>query len=386
MNVALIIERIEPWRGGAETSTMQFAHHLADDGCRVSILTTSQVPSTPELNIVPLRAGRTFRSVRTLLFARRAAAYVRTHHFDVVHCVTPCLAADVYQPRGGTVPEMLERNAAIRSSSVRRGIKRLGQSLNIKYRMLASLEGRLLYRDPAPWVIAISGYVSEQLQRHYRFDPARIVRIFNGVDPDLSSVEERQMDHTQIRRQYGLSPDALVVLCVAHNFKLKGVARLIEALARPAARSFRGLIVGRDNPAAYVQLAERLGVKDRIIFAGPTTRISTFFHAADVLAHPTYYDPCSRVVLEAMASGLPAITTRYNGAAERMQDGVNGYVVESPADVDGLAESLGRLAIFEHRQSVAANAPAAVVDCSMKNHTRQVKALYERVVAERSGT
>lgn len=383
MEVALIIERIEPWRGGAETSTMQFAHHLARNGCRVTVLTTSQMPSTGDLNIVPIRASRTFRAARTLFFSRRAAAYVRTHRYDVVHCITPCLAADVYQPRGGTIPEMLERNAALRASVARRGMKRIGQGLNLKYHMLAGMESRLLRREPTPWVIAISQYVADQLERHYRLDPGRIVKVFNGVDPDRTSQQERDLDRTHIRRHYGLSYEEPVVLCVAHNFKLKGVGKLVEALAQPAARPFRALIVGRDNPTPYAELAERLGIKDRIIFTGPTQRMSAFFHAADVLVHPTWYDPCSRVVLEALAAGLPAITTRLNGASERLTDGRQGYVIDSPDRVDELADRLGRLADPEHRQACAERAPLAVADCSMEDHARRIKELYETIVAER---
>ncbi|HOQ85805.1 MAG TPA: glycosyltransferase family 4 protein [Phycisphaerae bacterium] len=383
MDVALIIERFESWRGGAETSTLQFANHLAHLGCRVTVLTTSQMPSTPELTVVPLPASRAFRSARTARFSRRAAEYVQSHRFDVVHCITPCLAADVYQPRGGTIPETLERNAAIRTSPTRRRLKQLGQQLNLKNRMLARLESQLLARKPAPWVVAISDYVRDQLERHYHFDPARIVKVFNGVDPDESDEAQRLADRTQIRRHYGIAYDELVVLCVAHNFKLKGVNKLIEALARPGGQAYRAVIVGRDNPAPYAQLAEQLGVQHRIIFTGPTQRTAAFFHAADVLAHPTYYDPCSRVVLEAMAAGLPAITTRFNGAAERITDGLNGYVIDSPEQVDQLADRLGRLADPDHRLNCGQEAPLAVSDCSMEDHARRVMGLYEQIVADR---
>jgi UDP-glucose:(heptosyl)LPS alpha-1,3-glucosyltransferase len=362
---------------------MQFADHLIGEGCRVTVLTTSVMPSRPDLTIVPIRASRSFRSARTLFFSRRAALYVRTHHFDVVHCITPCVAADVYQPRGGTIPETLARNTAIRATAAQRNLKRIGQSLNVKYRILASLESRLLYRRPAPYVIAISDYVSRQLQEHYDFDPARIVPVFNGVDPDSSTDEERRSDRAEIRRQYGVGSEELLALCIAHNFKLKGVAKLIEALARPAAQGFRALVVGRDNPVAYARLAERLGIADRVIFAGPTTRISAFFHAADVLVHPTYYDPCSRVVLEALSAGLPAITTKFNGAGERIADGVHGYVIESPEDVAALADRLGRLADAGLHRACVARARSAVSDCTMQNHARKVKALYDRIVKEK---
>ena len=386
MKVALIIERIETWRGGAETSTMQFAEHLADLGCQVSILTTTVSPSLPGLEVVPVRASGRLRTLRTLMFSRRAAELVRAGGYDVAHCITPCPVADVYQPRGGTLPETLERNALIRTRAVDRAFKRLNQALNLKYRLLLNMESRLLNRVPPPYVIAISEYVARQLERHYRFDPSRIVHIFNGIDPDTAPTEDRVQDRVQVRRQYGLRFDECLGLCVAHNFRLKGVDKLIEALARPASKAPRVLVVGRDNPRPYSALAERLGVSDRVIFAGPTQRIAAFLHAADFLVHPTWYDPCSRVVLEALAAGLPVITTRLNGAAERVTPGVHGYVVESPRDVDGLAGHIGRLCDPEHRRACAAAAPAAVAGISMRRHAESVMDLYQRIVRERRGS
>src|SRR4029078_981882 len=118
----------------------------------------------------------------------------------------------------------------IRKTSAARGLKRIGQKMNLKYRTLAGLESALLTREPRPWVIAISQYVAEQLQRHYDFPVERIRLIFNGVDPDTTPDSERSDHRRKIRRQFGLADDDVIALCVAHNFKLKGVAALIEAL------------------------------------------------------------------------------------------------------------------------------------------------------------
>jgi len=380
MHVALIIERIEAWRGGAETSTMQSAGYLARGGCQVSVLTTSHAPSTPEINMIPIKASGAFRAAKTFLFARRAAEYVRTHDFDIVHSITPCPVADVYQPRGGTVPETLARNVALRKTGVQRGFKRLGQRLSLKYQVVAGLERRLLVRDPPPWVIAISQYVSDQLQHHYGFDSSRIRSVFNGVDPDRTSDQERRIDRTQVRRQFELADDDLVMLCIAHNFKLKGVGSLIQALARCPEERIHALIVGRDNPTPFVTQAKQLGIADRVIFAGPTRRIPAFFHAADLLVHPTFYDPCSRVVLEALAAGLPVVTTRFNGAAERITDGQQGYVIETPTDIDALADRIDRLCDDDHRRACAAQAVQAVVGISMQEHANKIRTLYEDIL------
>lgn len=393
MRVALVIERIETWRGGAETSTMQFARHLAELGGEVTMVTASSAPSTPSLEIVPIHAGRWGRARKTRLFARRAVAYVQRHAFDVVHSITPCTVADVYQPRGGTIPEMLERNQALRDNPVRRRFKGVVQRANPKYRVLAELEKRTLNRQPPPYVIAISQYVARQLEKHYRFNSSHVVQIFNGVDPDPSSDIERLADRQKIRRQFNIGREDYVVLCVAHNFKLKGVPRLIEAMGRLKQQVGAGkepqrrvaVIVGRDNPASLAPLVEKQGLSNDVIFTGPTQRIRSFFHAADVLAHPTYYDPCSRVVIEALASGVPAITTRFNGAAELIEQGREGYVLDTPDDVDGLAECIACLADAEHRTACAERAARAVEGITMKHHAEQVMALYERIVAARAG-
>lgn len=389
MHIALVMERIETWRGGAEMSTLQFVHHLTTLGCRVSIVTASYAPSTPRYTIVPIRANRWLRAVRTWLFAHRAAAYVRKHDFDIVHAITPCPAADVYQPRGGTVPETLARNLALRPRG-RRGLKFLGQKSSLKYLVVGGLERRLLTRRPPPIVIAISQYVREQLARDYGLDSDSVRLIFNGVDPDPVAPAQRREDRWRMRRQYHLADEDMLLLFVANNFKLKGAGRLLEALAtlhrKDAGGRFgrvRALLTGRGDPAGYIAQAERLGLKDRVIFAGPTQRIHAFYHAADVLVHPTYYDPCSRVVLEAMSAGLPVITTRFNGAAERIRDGQEGYVVDSPDDTDALADRIRRLTDAEHREACAARAVKAVESCTMRRHAEQVVALYEEIVRSR---
>lgn len=388
MNVALIIERIETWRGGAETSTVQFARHLAGLGCKVSVLTMTNIPSTPAMTIVPVPTGPGSRATKTWVFARNAAKIARSRNFDVVHAITPCPAADVYQPRGGTVPEILERNRMLRASPVRRGLKWVGQRVDLKVRVQGRLERRLLERRPRPWVIAISRYVADQLTRHYRFDANRIRLIFNGVDPDETAGPQRHEERRAIRRQFGLADDDLLLLTVAHNFKLKGVDRMIDALAHPTVRDLGpvyAIIVGRDNPGPPARLAARLGVSHRVLFAGPSQRVQAFLHAADVLVHPTWYDPCSRVVLEALAAGVPVITTRYNGAAECLTDGREGFVIDSPADRDALADRIARLADARQRERCARAAPAAVETLTMRRHAEQVLRLYEEIVKGKQG-
>ncbi len=249
------------------------------------------------------------------------------------------------------------------------------------------LEREVVCHTPPPIIIAISQYVARQFREHYGLSDDRIRIVFNGVDPDSADDADRAHDRADIRRQYELAKGERLALCVAHNFRLKGVARLIEATAHlaPDARDrLRILIVGRDDPAPYLRLAERLGVSRRIVFAGSTQRIAAFYHAADLLIHPTFYDPCSRVVLEALSAGVPVITTRFNGAAEVMTDGREGFVLADPDDVSALAGRIATLLDDSARQACAEAARQLRGRIGMDRHATDVLKIYQEICEARS--
>ena len=387
MNVALVMERIEPWRGGAETSTQQFMQHLLAMGHQLEVFTRSRLSPTPGMKVHTVHSPARTRSGRTASFARQVDRRLAAADVHLVHAISPCLRADIYEPRGGTVAETIARNLALRRSGPGRSLKRLVNRFNLRQRLILELERRLLSRRPGPIVVAISDYVARQLGVHYAFPEAQIRRIFNGVDPDTTDPAQRARDRREIRRLYGIGEDELLVILVAHNFKLKGVPRWIEALTHlvgDSEPSVQSLIVGRDNPVRWQRVAAAAGVGDRVQLAGPTRRIAAFYHAADVLAHPTYYDPCSRVVLESMMAGLPCITTRFDGASEKIEDGVSGFVLDSPEDVDGLVRRVRLLADPEVRRKMGRQAVQAGQQASMRRHAEQLAALYEEVAARRT--
>jgi UDP-glucose:(heptosyl)LPS alpha-1,3-glucosyltransferase len=100
------------------------------------------------------------------------------------------------------------------------------------------------------------------------------------------------------------------------------------------------LIVGKGEAAYYERLSNGLGVSGNVVFTGPQSGIEKYYAAADVFVLPTIYDPFSNACLEAMASGLPVITTRNNGAAEVLEQGKEGFVINSVVDHTELADKL----------------------------------------------
>jgi UDP-glucose:(heptosyl)LPS alpha-1,3-glucosyltransferase len=382
VNVALIVEWLDTWRGGAETSTQQFIQHLLDLGVDVDVYTRSSTPSRPHLRVHTIGAGGPTRALKTLSFCRRCDEAVRRGRYDIVHAITPSLTADVYEPRGGTYAETIARNLALPQTGSARVAKRVSQYFKLKQRLLLNFERRLFGRAGGPVVVALSDYVVRQIGHHYNLPPERLRVVYNGVDPDTSSAQARARDRESIRGLYKITDDALLVLMVAHNFKLKGLRCWIEALAllrRERSLPVHALVVGKDSVLPWRKLVTAKGLDDCLQFAGPTQRVRSFYHAADVLVHPTFYDPCSRVVLEAMVSGLPCITTRFDGASEVIEDGVNGFVIVSPEQTRMIADRIAELGDASRREGMGRAASQIADRVSMRRHAEGMYHLYQEL-------
>jgi len=146
----------------------------------------------------------------------------------------------------------------------------------------------------------------------------------------------------KIRSYYGLSSKDVLLLFVSHNFRMKGLRYLIKALSlvREKKSNVKLVVVGRDRAEPYRRVAKKFGCEENVFFAGGVRDLERYYAGADILVHPTFYDPCSLVVLEALASGLPVITTSRNGAGGIIKDGLEGYVLDDPRDVEALAEAI----------------------------------------------
>lgn len=375
MKVVLIFEWMDAGRGGAETSTIQFVRHLVDLGVDVHVLTRSK-----NLDHLPC-AGQTVnvlstgRSTATMRFAREADKVALATACDLIHSLVPSMSAHIYQPRGGTYRETQIRNIATRRTPLSRTFKRIMLAMDLKQQSMARFEQQMLQRPDCPMVIALSDYVIRQLQTHYQVPSERITKIFNGVDPLIHDEPTRQRNRSEIRRQYDIGDSEPLALMAANNLRLKGADTWLRALAKlKDATPVRSIIVGNNRSKRWVALAQQLGVADRVTFAGHTDDIAKFYHAVDLLVHPTFYDPCSRVVLEAKSVGLPCVTTRYDGAAEAIEAGVDGFVLESSDDFEALADAVQKII-----ESKSVSRDGNVKGITMREHAEQVVQLYERL-------
>ena len=190
-----------------------------------------------------------------------------------------------------------------------------------------------------------------------------------------------------VRQLLGVKPTTVLALLVAHNFQLKGLPTLLGAIARLRAegRHVRLAVVGGKRLRRWQRLAESLGVARYVTFVGPVADSRPYYAAADLYVHPTFYDPCSLVVLEAAACGLPVVTSRRNGASELFREGVEMQVISDPADPDELAASMRAVLPEPVRRAMGQAARRVALRHTFDHNVDQIVAVYEEIVARRGG-
>jgi UDP-glucose:(heptosyl)LPS alpha-1,3-glucosyltransferase len=162
----------------------------------------------------------------------------------------------------------------------------------------------------------------------------------NGFDPARFNRGLRETQREAVRHEIGAVPGELVLLFAANELHRKGFEQTLRAVALSSDERFSVHVVGRADPAPFGQLAAELGLEGRLQYHGSSDRVERYMAAADLLVLPTQYEPFGLVIVEALACGLPVITTTLAGAAQAVQPGVNGVLLEDPWDVEQLADLL----------------------------------------------
>jgi UDP-glucose:(heptosyl)LPS alpha-1,3-glucosyltransferase len=178
----------------------------------------------------------------------------------------------------------------------------------------------------------VSQNVSADLQRFYQVDPACIDVIPNGFDPIQCNPARRARERARMRTSLGLEDDAVVLLFVANEYHRKGLKALLHAMAALGDDRVRLLLVGRMPVDAWTGLIDDLGLRERVRYCGPTDDVALYHAASDVFVLPTQYEAFGSVIVEALASGLPVITTALAGAAQAVTPGLNGMLQQDPDD------------------------------------------------------
>lgn len=377
MRIGLVTRRFDPAGGGTERDLTITARLLAHAGYRVTIYAEDVSASTNEWPVRRVASPRLGRALGLLWFARAAGAVARREGAELVLSFARIVDADILRSGGGAHSSYVR--AAARWQS---GPARIAMRVSPYHRVQMLVERRGFESPRFRRAIAVSNLVRDDLMQTFALAPAQTVTLYNGVELDRYFPESEASVRDEIRREFGVRDARPAVMFVGNGFARKGLRFLIEAWPAIGGGA-RLIVVGADRAApSYERLARRLGLEDRVKFLGRRADVERLMRGADAFALPSLFEPFGNVALEAMASGVPALTTRLCGVAEVMPEALRGYIVNDPANRTELAARMN--ALIEAASSLKATARAAAEQYTWERHAHELLAIVEAAADRKS--
>jgi UDP-glucose:(heptosyl)LPS alpha-1,3-glucosyltransferase len=371
MKIGLAIYNFDPSKGGAERYTFDLARRLAGKGHEVCVFCASGV-ETEGVRLIRLRTNSFPRWRRNLSFAlthRQALGRIRP---DVMLGYGNVLDLDVYQSHGGVQSIWMDREIASYGPGGDRSVKAFLLRKSFNQAIQRWIEGYSVKRRRFTRIVAISDMVRDHMSAYYGIDRDAFDVVYNGVDTD------------RFRPAAKRPAGPTMVLFCAGNFRLKGLAPLIEATGRAVrqGKDVRLTVMGRGKKERYGRRIAEAGIADRVIFTGERSAPEEIYREAHVLAHPTYYDACSLSTMEGMASGLPVITTRWNGASAFVSPD-EGYVIDEAENVDALSAAICALTDPARRETMGRNARRKMESFTMERNADEMETVLLKALEQK---
>jgi UDP-glucose:(heptosyl)LPS alpha-1,3-glucosyltransferase len=307
--------------GGAEAYLKRLARGVVDLGYAAHLITTEDWP--PDQwefgEMTKLRAKS------PIGFADELEKRRSTGDWNILMSLERVWRCDIYRAGDGVHQAWLNRRDRFASPW-----HHLARKFNRKHRDLIRLEQSLFGERCAERVITNSKMVKDEIFDFYSYRPDKIDVVYNGIP--LNHFQFSAEVRRKSRLKLDLDPSEVVALFVGSGWERKGLRYAVDALESIPIPKLRLVVAGYGDTRRYRS--------DRIQFLGEVADLLPIYAAADIFILPTIYDPFSNACLEAMACGLPVITTRANGFCEIMEDRVHGSIVDSADNVVDLTNAL----------------------------------------------
>jgi UDP-glucose:(heptosyl)LPS alpha-1,3-glucosyltransferase len=363
------------FHGGAEGFSKGFIDLLAKEGHEVHIYAIQWERDEAKSNIFFHRVPAvTFNSLlRDFTFAFLAKQQLEQEHYDIIQSHDKTLYQDIYRAGDGCHIAWLRQRW--------RRIGFLGKCslvLNPYHWLILGLERSIFQGHRYRKIIAISEMVKRNIMDNYPVSSEDIAVIYNPVDLEKFHPSNRGRYRQEIRREYGLNESEFVVLFVGSGFERKGVRYLIEA-SELLDKKITVMVVGKGSGEKFRGIVR----KQRVIFCGPQKQIEQYYAAADAFVFPTIYEPFGNVHLEALAAGLPVITTENSGASELIENNKSGFVVSEPEDTKAIAEGMARLLDQDVRDRMSKEARRVAEKFTFERHAAEIMQLYSDMMKDK---
>ncbi len=385
LKITILLDKFLPSRGGERYFSM-LAEELVRRGHEVHLFASKveEGPKTPyEVHLVPIIGFP--RSLRMLSYMFSSARILKRFDFDVVHGLGQTLVSNVLNPHGGVERAYLKQEFASITSRWYYVYRWIRRHASLRHYLELWAQRRLYSGKHVKRVIAISEMVKKDIIDYFDFPGEKIAVVFNSVDLRRFHPSVRERFREAKRKELHIADNSILLLFAGNNYRLKGLEPLLRALsllrAKPGARPVHLVVLGRSRIGRYRKMAERLGVADRVFFLGAASSMEPYYGAADIYVHPTFYDSCSLTVLEALACGLPAITSRFNGASDAIRSDDGGKIIYDPSDAQEIADAVIYYFDEERRKKARLVARTWMEDYPPTRNVEETLAVYYHVAA-----
>lgn len=370
MKVALIRRRYTP-HGGAERYVENLSRRLVEKGHEVHVFSHSW-PGSEGIIIHPVAMLPGIGLLKLWSFNYGVQRLLAKESFPVVQSFEKTWCQDVYRAGEGCHREWL-----LQRKMYEPFYKTIGVAVNPFHWLTLVMERRLFEKSTTRYFIANSKRGKKEILSHYQVPEEKIKVIYNAVPFGLP---------LPLREEGGgRGHKEKTLLFVGSGFQRKGLYFIIKALPLVLKQAdVRLVVVGLGNRKKAGRLAKRLGVSEKVSFTGPVKDVAPYYQEAHVFVLPSIYEPFSNACLEAMAHGLPVVTTEMNGASEDIIPAKNGFIIKDPADRETLAGSLLQAWNLD-REEVRQVHQEMLVRHTWERHLDALIGLYARIFQEKKG-
>ncbi|WP_035076269.1 glycosyltransferase family 4 protein [Maridesulfovibrio zosterae] len=330
--IAIILPRFSRY-GGVERFGYNLSAALASAGYKVDFICSRAEEEAPQgVQIINVGRYGVCRAGKLLWFVLAAEKQRKKGKYDLSISLGKSLNQDILRIGGGPLQSFWRLSQKAWPAGFGRSFKMFRRHTAMVNLLIRYIERR---QSLSPChIVCVSHRVKEwMLESHPELAGRKIDVVYNKPDLSLFSPPEASMRDAS-RAEYHLKNDDILISTATTNFALKGVSSLIKAIAQLPS-NYHLHIAGGRNPSKYIKLAEQYKVVERVQFLGKVTDMPEFYGRSDIFVLPSFYDACSNSVLEALACGLPVISSRDNGSSYFLP---TEQIIDDPSDYMALKD------------------------------------------------
>lgn len=363
-------------RGGVERIVYECSHYLVDRGHRVTVYAQDweSLPH-PNINYRPIQSVNSPAWLNPLLYHHALRRALSSHRHDLIvgfgaECIGDIIwISSVHRAWISSDPGWATRTA---------------RRLHPKHQIILKLEKCLFTRGDWRKLIVSTQSVATDLKRFYGVDSNEIEVIPNGVNLQEFDPIQYQLMRKQIRRRLSIPEEGIVALFVGYDTGRKGLPTVLKAVGTIESEKLYMLAVGLRDCGHYRRMAGRLGIGSRFIALAPVSPITPYYATADFFIMPTRYEAMCLAILEALAMGLPVITSDIPGARETITHLENGWLINDPRSHTEVAGAIRCLFDDETRHRMRTNALRSITNWSWNQVFYRAEQIFIKIIQEKS--